>query len=257
MTTPAELINLALKQVGVLGVGQTAGAEDIQDAFRILNMMISQWAVKRNVVHQILDVAPSNSSEAAYEADGVGDPAFLAGGGSSISGRQVYTVGLGGDFNIERPSKILGVYCRQLNPQPVDTPMVLLQSQTDWGRITTKFIESIPSVAYYDPQYPLGMLQVWPIPNDLYEIHIQCLAALPRFESISQDINLPPEYEEALMYNLAGRLYPMYGLPPDQVVIKLAAAALQTVRMANTQVGKLYMPTELAWRGTYNIYADR
>ena len=71
------------------------------------------------------------------------------------------------------------------------------------------------------------------------------------------DINLPPEYEEALMYNLAGRLYPMYGMPPDQTIIKLAAASLATVRMANTQIGRLYMPAGLIRRGSYNVYTDR
>lgn len=255
MTTPVELINLALKQVGVLGVGQAAAAEDIQDAFRMLNMMMAQWSVKRNVVHQILDVVPTEGGGSSYLAVG---PTFEVGEGQNLS-KATYTVGPGGDFNITRPAKILGAYCRQLAPNPVDFPLTLLQSQTDWGRISTKFIESMPSMVYYDPQYPMGLLQVWPSPanNNQYQIHIQVLAPLQQFESIADDINLPPEYEEALMYNLAGRLYPMYGMAPDQTIVQLAAASLQTVRMANSQIGKLYMPQVLTKGGAYNVYADR
>lgn len=233
MTTPVELINLALKQVGVLGVGQTAAAEDITDAFKLLNMMLAQWSVKRNVVHQILDV------------------------GFAANGSATYTVGAGGNFNVFRPSRLQGAYCRQLTTNPIDFPLEVLKSQTDYGRISTKTMGSLPSVVYYDPQYPLGVLHVWPVPSNGYEIHLQILAPLAQFASPYDDINLPAEYEEALMYNLAGRLYPMYGMQPDQVVIKLAAASLQTVRMANTQTGQLYMPAGLVRNGTYNVYSDR
>lgn len=233
MTTPVELINLALKKVGVLGVGQTAAAEDITDAFKELNMMLAQWSVKRNVVHQILDVSyPCN-------------------------GAQTYTVGPGGNFDVYRPAKLAGAYARQLTPIPIDYPLELLQSMTDYGRISTKTIPSMPRLVYYDPQYPLGVLHVWPVGINGYEIHLQVLSPLAQFPTPYDDINLPPEYEEALMYNLAGRLYPSYGMPPDQTVIKLAAASLATVRMANTQIGRLYMPADLVSSGTYNFYTDR
>jgi hypothetical protein len=233
MTTPVELINLALKQVGVLGVGQTAAAEDIADAFKMLNMMLAQWSVKRNVVHQILDV------------------------GFPTDGRQTYTVGAGGDFNVFRPSRLQGAYCRQLAATPIDYPLQVLKSQIDYGRISTKTLGSMPSAVYYDPQFPLGVLHVWPVAIAGYEIHLQILSPLSQFADPYQDINLPPEYEEALMYNLAGRLYPMYGMQADSVVIQLAAASLATVRMANTQIALLYMPDGLVRNGAYNFYSDR
>lgn len=232
MTTPVELINLALKKVGVLGVGQTAAAEDIQDAFTELNMMLAQWAVKRNVVHQILDV------------------------GIPSTGQQTYTVGPGGDYNMPRPSKIVGAYARQETNPPIDYPLQVLPSMTDYVRIPTKTIASLPSTVYYDPQFPLGVLHVWPVSVVGYSVHILALSPLARFETPYDDINLPPEYEEALMYNLAGRLFPSYGMPENQTVISLAAASLNTVRMANAQIGRLYMPADLVRRGRYNVYSD-
>lgn len=234
MTTPVELINLALKQAGVLGVGQTAAAEDIADSFKLLNMMMAQWSVKRNVVHQIIDAA------------------------CVATGAQSYTVGLGGNFNIARPSKLVGVYARQLNPQAlqVDFQVDLLQSMTEYARISLKQMNSMPVCAYYDPQYPLGVLRIWPIPNSTYEMHILALVPLGQFATAYDDIVLPAEYEEAIMYNLAGRLCSFYQIPIPQGVVQLAAAALQTVRMANIQVGKLYMPSNLVGGNTYNVYSD-
>lgn len=235
MTTPVELINLALKQVGVLGVGQTASAEDTADSFKLLNMMLAQWSVKRNVVYQIVDIS------------------------CSATGAQTYTVGAGGDFNTPRPAKLFGAYCRQFNApgMPVDYPLDLLQSITDYSRISTKTIGSMPSAVWYDPQMPLGVLHTWPVASAGYEIHILSLTPLAKFATPYDDITLPEVYEEALMYNLAGRLYALYGLQPNPVVIALASASLATVRQSNLQVATLCMPGGLTGRGAYNVYSDR
>lgn len=234
MTTPVEIINLALKQAGVLGVGQTATAEDVTDAFKLLNMMMAQWSVKRNVVHQIIDAA------------------------CPTTGAQQYTVGAGGDIDIARPTRLAGVYCRQLNPPniPVDFPINLLQSITDYGRISLKSMVSMPSDAYYDPQFPLGVLKLWPVAPSGYEVHVLALVPLGRFETPYDDIILPEEYEEAIMYNLAGRLCSFYQIPLPQGVVQLAAASLQTVRMSNIQIGTLKMPGSLVARNGYNVYSD-
>lgn len=235
MTTPVELINLALKQAGVLGVGQTATAEDLSDCFKLYNMMLAQWSRMRNIVYQLLDVACVGT------------------------GAQTYTVGIGGNFDIPRPSKLIGAYCRQLsNPGlQVDFPLDLLMSQTDWGRVSPKAMTSLPSLVYYDPQYPLGVLHVWPVPDSKYEIHIQCLADLPRTVTSFDDILMPPEYEEAIMYNLAGRLCIFYQIPLPQGLPQLASATMATLRAANMQIGKLYMPDNLAGNGgAYNVYTD-
>lgn len=39
----SSIINLALKMAGVLGIGQTASAEDSNDALTLMNAMLAQW----------------------------------------------------------------------------------------------------------------------------------------------------------------------------------------------------------------------
>ena len=39
-TTPGDIIQLALKTANVLGVGQTASAEDTNDAFNVMNLSL-------------------------------------------------------------------------------------------------------------------------------------------------------------------------------------------------------------------------
>lgn len=45
MSTPGDIINQALKDVGVIGPGESASGDDVADALDVLNQMISQWQV--------------------------------------------------------------------------------------------------------------------------------------------------------------------------------------------------------------------
>lgn len=64
--------------------------------------------------------------------------------------------------------------------------------------------------------------------------------------SLDSDIELAPEYLEALIYNLAVRLGAMYQLPANDDVKKIARTSLKTIVGANTQVPTLMMPSTLA-----------
>ncbi|CAB4142332.1 hypothetical protein UFOVP442_9 [uncultured Caudovirales phage] len=89
MTTPLDIIQLSLKDAGVMGLGQTPLNEDLNDAFQRLNWMVSQWARKRWLIWHLVDVAKVST------------------------GAQSYTVGPGGDFNLaNRPDKLHAAYLR-------------------------------------------------------------------------------------------------------------------------------------------------
>lgn len=233
--TPGDIIQLALKTANVLGVGQTASAEDTTDAFNALNMMMAQLQRRRYMVYQLVS--------ASLQA----------------TGQEVYTVGPGGDFDIPRPAKIESAFFRQLSggPLPVDYPFSILRSREDYNRISIKNLNAFPQYLFYDGGYPLGNLYPWPIPNNQYEIFITVMQQLQQFETIADEITLPPEYKAALWWNLTLELYPMYGLPVNEVVAKKAEASLRIIEQANTQIPRLSMPTALNNRpGTYNIYGD-
>lgn len=234
-TTPGDLINLALKTANVLGVGQTAMAEDINDCFNLLNMMVAQWQRRRYMVYQLIDVA------------------------KQATGQQSYTVGPGGDFDIPRPSKLEFAYFKQnaSTPLPVDYPLEILRAREDYSRISIKTLNAFPQFAFYDAGNPLGNLYVWPIPNSQYEIHIVVMQQIQQFTNLSDQIVLPPEYKAALMWNLAMELYPFYGLPESAVVKGKAEASMRIIEEANAQIPQLQMPAALRGAsGTYNIYGD-
>jgi len=45
MSTVGDIINQALKDVGVIGPGESASGDDVADALDVLNQMIAQWQV--------------------------------------------------------------------------------------------------------------------------------------------------------------------------------------------------------------------
>lgn len=237
MTTVGDIISKALKKSGAIGVGQTALAEDSTDAFDELNYLIAQWNRKRWLVYDLVDTSLTST------------------------GAQSYTVGTGGNFNIPRPDRLEFAYFRLLNStgqNQVDYPLKLLPSMEDYARIALKSLETWPSYAFLDSNYPTGSVYFWPVPPaNLYQLHILTKNAISAFTGLSQTISLPPEYEMALLYNLAARLRISYQLPPDEALIGLAQDSLDVLRGANAQVPKLMVPSRLVRGGLYNIYSDR
>ena len=235
-TTAADMIGLALKSAGILGVGQTALAEDANDALNVMNMMLGDWSSKRWLVYHLLDTVATST------------------------GALSYTIGAGGTFNTPRPDKIEGGFIR-INPasgiQSVDYPLEVIEAREDYNRISVKSVSAFSQFIFYDSDFPLGNVFFWPAPVAGLEMHVTTKAALAQFASLRATINLPAEYFNAIFYNLTCRLRSLYQAPPDPVAIGLATAGLQTIRTANTQVRRLVMPPEVGSGAGYNIYSDR
>lgn len=311
MTTARDLCIDALKESGALGVGQTPLAEDINDAFTRLDRMVAQWQKKRWLVPSLQSI---------YKI---------------WPGTKSVTVGINGFFDIQRPNDVKGGYIIQINTgsNPVSLPLKKIFSYEDYIRIAVKDLPSLGTYFFYDGQFPLANLFVWPVPQDgQYEVHILIesllgfgstitsaviesggtlytdgiynnvpLIASGIFQSsvgsgataditvtagaiavvnlltggqdyvindslsvnpadvggtgggflylvrnigpnINTEIVMPPEYEEALMYNLAIRVCSMFQVPPMDETRRLAKASLNTIRVANTQIPALIMP---------------
>lgn len=149
MTTARELCTDALDEAGIIGVGQTPLAEDINKVFTRLQRMLATWQKQRWLVPSL------------QRFSFVGDSS------------EYYTVGLGGDINIIPPSQIKGGYVVQRNTgqTPVSLPLRPIFSYEDYIRITLKSLNSLPDHFFYDNGYPLAKLYPWPVPNSTYELH--------------------------------------------------------------------------------------
>lgn len=236
LPTASDLITAALKMAGVLGLGQIASAEDLNDAMAAANRMLSMWNRLRWLVYVLKTVS------------------------IQCTGATSYTVGPNGDIDLpQRPNRLESVYFRQYisdNPFYVDYPVGIIEAREDYNAISVKGLQSFPQYAFYESDWPLGNLYIWPIPVTIYTVFISVLQPLTQFSSLTDSLAMPPEYEEPFVYNLAVRLCGMYGrsVPPE--VVAIAKSSLSVLRRANAQVPLAKMPQDVLRRGIYNPYSD-
>jgi hypothetical protein len=239
-----QLLTNMLQDGQIVGLDESIEPEMLNRAFRQVNWLIAQWARKRWLVYRIQDYSLVSNGSQSYPVGAIG---------ANVVG-----------INISpRPDRLEYAFLRFLNgPTPgglaVDIPLYIIQSHENYSQILVKTIGTFPQAVFYDPEWPLGKLLPWPVPQSgLYEIHVGLKVVLPRFASIQQTINFPPEYEAALNWCGARRLRASYGLPADPEVTSLARDALNVIRLANSAVGVLQMPAALRRRGrAYDYRGD-
>jgi hypothetical protein len=237
VTTPNDLIQLALKDSGAFGVGMPPLAEDTNDAFTRLNLMLDEWQRERYHIWHLIDVAKVSTGAVSY------------------------TIGAGGDINVTRPDRIEAAYLRQLvqsQPNQLDYPLRVIESREEYSRIALKSLTTFPRSVFYDSAFPLGVVYPYPVmQTTIYELHLILKEVLAEFATLNQAIVLPKEYFSAIHLNLAVRLRMAYDLPDKPVLSGLARNSLKVIRDANAQIPQLVMPTDLTRNGIYNVFSDQ
>jgi hypothetical protein len=237
--TVLQLVTNALIDAGIEGIDEDIEQPVLNRAFVQLNWLLATWPRKRYLDYRIQDYAIVST------------------------GAQTYSVGLNGDVNLNpRPDRLEYAFLRFLNSSSgnlfVDRPIDIIQSHEDYARITVKNIGTLPWRIFYDPEWPVGKLLPWPIPQaGLYEMHVGFKVIPNRFRSLQDKINLPPEYEAAMNWCLARRLRVSYQMPADPTIDSIARDALNAIRLANQAVGTLRLPAFLRNRGrAYDYRGD-
>lgn len=236
-----DAISYAMRVAGILGVGQTALAQDTSDAALALTLMMTQWRQKRWLVFRL----------------NTGIVPLVVGKMSYTVGPQP-TTGPAPDFVTDgqfRPANIQSCYLRQNvgsgpNSYPIDFPMEIMGSRQQYDQIRLKFLQSWPAAIYYDPVIPNATLYIWPIPiQNLFSLYIAWQQAIDfaSEQGLATQLEnyVPAETEEAIIYNLAMRLITNYKLPPDPAVAGMAKATLNTMRQTNFAMAELQLPASL------------
>ena len=192
MATAINIIERALRTIGVLATAENASAEMANDALTSLNDILAGMA---------------NESLLAYEE--VYDTLTLDG---SLS----YTFGTNGspDINSARPIEILSVsHLLSGVEYPVDSI-----TANEYGDIPIKSTTgSIVQYIYVNPNYPNATLYVYPVaPSGT--LNIASRKAVTAFSGLTTTVTLPPGYERFLRYALAVEMMPEYGIQNPQVV---------------------------------------
>lgn len=150
MTTARDFVTLAMKEAGVVGLGQTPNSEDINNCYTLLIRMLAQWQKRRWIVPNLIDVY------------------------ATANGNISNTIGPGQYYNTLRPDKIQSAYFKHVNSgsNDVSYPLIPIWSYEDYSQISLKQLLTWPTYYFYDNAFPVGNVFIWPIPDANYEIHL-------------------------------------------------------------------------------------
>lgn len=239
ITTATGLCTDALQLLQVYPPDQALSDADLEKALEVLNDMMDLW---------------SNESLTCY--------AWLTQTFTLVAGQSQYTVGPGGFINGTRPLRVSdapgSAYLLDTN---LNRYLMNVDDQLAWNTITTAVANSdLPDHLFYDPQFPLGIINIWPTPNVGYTCSFLSYLQLVEFATPNAPLSLPPGYKRAISTNLAVMLKPYFldsQMDPDIRI--MARESKATVKRNNMRTQVAVFDPELISRGNqvYNIYSDR
>lgn len=214
--TAADLIKGSLRLIGAIATGETPSADEQSDALVVLNDMLESWSIDGLLVYQ-----------------------RVRENFALVPSQQTYTMGVSGNFNTSRPTRIVEAGI-EINGNEIP---VYIMNEQEWRDIGIKSLQStIPQRLYTDGSYPLENVNLWPIPSAANNLILYSLKPLTSFTSTSNTVSLPPGYSRALRYNLALELAPEFGKAPSVVIASIASESKADIKRQNTQ--PVYMKSD-------------
>ena len=228
MATAQTIINGALRSLQVLSSGQSPTANETADALEALNQMLESWSLESLYVYHW----PQESF--------------------ALNGSQSYTIGSGGDFNTTRPTTIRNAFIRS---GTTDYPLHIIQDRGGYDRITEKAITSIPEMLYYEADYPLGKIHLYPVGDATNTLFITTqLQPLKSFASETDTVDLPPGYERALKFNLAVDIAPEFEASITTEIASGAMKSMAAIKRMNSKAPVMRYDRSIPGNGgRYNI----
>lgn len=240
VVTAQDIITRAMRAIQALGTGETPSAAEANDGLVAFNAMLDSW---------------SNEGLASYELQ---EQSFTL-----IIGQAGYTIGSGGNINVARPLDILQAYIQDTGG---NNYLMTILPRDKWNQIgnrSSTITSQIPTVLFYDPQYPLGIINIFPTPLIAYTCFFDSTLDQALFATLTTQLSMPPGYERAYVSNLAMEMV-LLGfettLDEKQLAMLSNVASSSKANIKSTNIKEEiadYDPMLISReKSTYNIYRD-
>jgi hypothetical protein len=240
--TGLGVITQAFNVLNVFMPGEPIPPAQSSRALSFLNLMMGSWA------QQALTV-PSIAREVFTLTAGKGGPS------------NPYTIGIGANLNTVRPANQSSVVGAGLNLNAsspvVEIPRDVL-TDSAYQRIQIKELQNaLFTSVYYNPTFAttgFGTVNLWPVPNtSMNDLVLYLEKAITSFADLTTTYEVPPGYEEALVYNLARRLAKPWGQTVDADLAEMAIESRKIIKRKNLKMIDLENDFAKDPRGGYNI----
>lgn len=218
-----QIIEKAFNRLGVASEGEAISARMYADGLESLNLMVKAWGAREHLWLRTEASVTLVASQASYA---------LA------------------TLFLQKPMRVVEVRRRISG---IDTPLTEYSRQT-YTEQPNKSVASVPVAFYYDPQATTGTLYVWPAPSTATAasttLQLTYLRKMQDFDNSNDDADLPQEWLDALIWNLADSLSTEYPVSDPRLAAKIemkAATTLAAIDSFDTEPGSLFLQPEANW----------
>jgi hypothetical protein len=201
--TRNEIIETAMRIVGALSPWDALTSDQYTQGVNALNSMIKSWQAEHIYLWTLKQISISLVSGTAAYSLGTDPPA--------VGLDKVHVVDTSTD---ELPVEIIPYRDYLDIPNKTDT-------------------DSLPVYVTFNHNDTTTPLIVWPVPNASRTLKVLAVTKLKDWDSASGDGGFPVRFQEAIIFNLAARLAPEYGLPLSERR-ELAAQGNYLLKQART-----------------------
>lgn len=232
MASANDLINGALRLIGVLAEGETPSPETSNDSLTAFNSMIESWSTER------LSVYSTQDQTFDWPVDEI-----------------TQTLGPSGDFVGVRPILLDdATYYRDASTNVSYGIKFINQQQYDGIAVKT-VTSTYPQVAFVNMTHPNIEITIYPKPTRLLEWHFISVDELSQPASLATTLAFPPGYLRAFRYCLACELAPEFGIDPPQNVARIAMVSKRNLKRINNPDDVMSLPYSIvATRQRFNIF---
>lgn len=237
--TAQSMIQDVLEAMKVYAPGVSVNAADSARMLSVMNQMLDTW---------------SNEPYACF--------ANLEQFFPLVPGKRSYTIGpAGADIIAPRPLEIMigpgRAYLMDVNNNRYGISVV---EQDEWNQIGLLTDSSdMPDTLFYDPQFPLGIINIHATPLRAYTVYFDARLQLATLNNLSVAFSLPPGYMEAIKDNLLIRGWKYFKQgSPTQEMKDDAGRSLGNIKRTNIKQSPAKYDAAVVSRaqGGYNIYSD-
>lgn len=235
-----QLITKSFRDIGALKMNEGPTASEVADAILDLNILLDSLSIDSlMVLGSIMEDFPL------------------------VAGQQTYTIGVGGDFNTSKPSRIDNAFIQDAlnNRYPV-----AITDKTIYDTYEDALISSArPDELVYDPgptqqTVQMGVIYMYPIPDASgpYTLYIGEQKPLIEFTNSIDIVTFQPAYFMFLRYALDELLWPQYrddGKPFPPKLAGLKSQAEGRITAMNTRPSTAIVEIGKKGRGSFDIFS--
>lgn len=224
MATAINLIEGSLLDLGVLGEGESATANQARDGLTYLNDLLASWA-NEGLMIGVVSI-----------------DAFAVDGSSS------YQFGSSGTWNNVQPIEIQNMY---YSLSGFDYPMQSINLD-QYAAISDKTATGQPTMYYVSENSPNDYSRVflYPIPST-GSVVVNSLKPYTELAAANTVLAFPVGYKRAARLNLAVEMMPQYGIQ-NPLVMQLADKAKKDIMRVNMVNRPVFMALGLPAGGSFN-----